>query len=157
MSKSLYLAGPITGLTYEGSTEWRRFVAEHLMPDVVPLSPIRGKEYLKGVDIVGSAYAQYPLSTEAAILGRDRYDVMIGCDAILVNVLGAEKPSIGTIIEIGWADAVRKPIILVIEDENNVHDYPMIRQAATFRTPSIDIACRIANSLLSDELARSIF
>ena len=94
------------------------------------------------------------MSTEAAITGRDRYDVMTRCDAVLVYLLGAEEVSIGTVIEVGWADAARKPIILVIEDEGNVHDHPMVRCPAAFRVSSLIDACDLANALLSDEFAR---
>jgi nucleoside 2-deoxyribosyltransferase len=154
MSKSIYLAGPITGLSYGKSTDWRRWMARRLSPEIVPLSPMRGKDYLKDEQHIGSAYEQHPMSTEAAIIGRDRFDVMTRCDAVMVNVLGAKKVSIGTVIEIGWADAARKPIILLIEDEGNVHDYPMIRQAATYRTDDPEMAYSIAHILLSDEFAR---
>ena len=154
MSKSIYLAGPITGLSYKGSTDWRRWVARRMSPDIIPLSPMRGKDYLRDEQVIGSAYEHHPMSTEAAITARDRFDVMTRCDAILVNVLGAKKASIGTIIEIGWADAARKPIILAIENEGNVHDYPMIRQVAAYRTDSLPTACNIAHILLSDDFAR---
>ena len=34
---------------------------------------------------------------------------------MLVNLLGLEKITLGTMVEYGWADAFRKPIITVIE------------------------------------------
>jgi nucleoside 2-deoxyribosyltransferase len=158
MSKSLYLAGPIAGLSYRESTTWRRIVARKLEQDVIPLSPMRGKEYLDGNPSIkgdyDAAHRKHVLSTQAAITARDRNDVLLRSDAVLVNFLGAEKISLGTVIEVGWADAARKPIILVIEPEGNVHDYLMIRQAAGFRTDCLEEACFIANTLLSDTFAK---
>jgi hypothetical protein len=49
MKHYVYLAGPITGLTYEGATEWRNVAAEKLDSDKIEtLSPLRGKNYLLG-------------------------------------------------------------------------------------------------------------
>ena len=160
MSKSLYLAGPIAGLSYRESTDWRKTVAGLLYSDVIPLSPMRGKEYLDGDPSIKGDYDavqrnRHALSTQAAITARDRFDTMVRGDAVLVNFLGAKKISLGTVIEVGWADAARKPIILVIEKEGNVHDYLMIREAAGFRTDSLEEACQIANTVLSDEFART--
>lgn len=158
MSKSIYLAGPISGKSYGEATEWRKQAALYLMDDIVPLSPMRGKEYLAGnPDIKGDYDAgREPgiFSTPAAIVARDRFDTMVRCDAVLFYLLGADKVSIGTMIEIGWADASRKPIILVIEKEGNIHDHAMVRQVAGFRTDDLREGCMVANGLLSDQFAR---
>jgi hypothetical protein len=77
-------------------------------------------------------------------------DVM-RCDAILVNFLGATKVSIGSVLEIAWADAWRKPIIIVMEKEN-IHSHAMIREMAGFITSSLDEAITIATAILSPSL-----
>jgi hypothetical protein len=143
----LFLSGPITGLSFEGSTDWRKYVAKNLPPHITAVSPMRGKEYLAGVSQIEASYELHPLSSQKGITCRDRMDVM-RCDAILVNFLGSTKVSKGSIMEIAWADILRKPIILVTEEEN-IHNHPMIHEVAGFITDSLDEAIKIAIALLS--------
>jgi nucleoside 2-deoxyribosyltransferase len=70
------------------------------------------------------------------------------CDAILFNFLGAERVSIGTCIELGWGDAFRKPMVLVMEDEANAHEHSMVRQVCGWRTNNLDDAVQILRAIL---------
>src|SRR5260221_181803 len=48
--KTVYLAGPITGLDYAGATDWRNEAKLQLaLEGITGLSPMRGKEYLSAV------------------------------------------------------------------------------------------------------------
>jgi hypothetical protein len=149
------LAGPITGLNYAGATDWRGAVTRELLPYVIGVSPMRGKHYLKDKTEIGGTSADFTamkqaLSTPQAIVCRDRWDVQT-CDAVLMNVLGAERVSIGTMIEAGWADAARKPVILVIEPTGNVHEHGMLDQLSGYRVPTLDEAVHIAKMLFWKE------
>jgi nucleoside 2-deoxyribosyltransferase len=112
---------------------------------------MRGKEYLKdiekfdGTKNYGSAG---PLSGDRAITTRDRRDATT-CDVLLANVLGADKASIGTVLEIAWADSERIPIVLVMEPEGNPHDHAMLRELAGFRVATLDEALWIAARVLN--------
>jgi nucleoside 2-deoxyribosyltransferase len=71
---------------------------------------------------------------------RDFNDVR-RCDALLVNLLGAAKPSLGTIMELAWAYAFQKPAVVAIEEKGNPHDgHPMIYEAIPFRVATLDEA-----------------
>lgn len=70
---------------------------------------------------------------------------------ILVNFLGAKKVSIGSVMEITWADAWRKPIIIVME-KDNVHAHAMIKEVAGFIVSDLDEAIAIAIAVLSPTL-----
>lgn len=140
MNRRVYLAGPIRFTSYGEATGWRQEVAAILKAcGVEPLSPMRGKEYLSKEKRINGPFANgsYPhlLSTPAAINGRDRFDVM-SSDVVLMNLLGAERVSIGTMIEVGWADAYRKPILLV-DSNGSCHDHAMVRQAASWITDDL--------------------
>lgn len=153
MSKrsKVYLAGPITGLTYGGSTDWRNFVKEELdILNIDGVSPMRGKEYLASLSTIEDGeYANTLLSSPQSITTRDRFDIMTS-DLVVFNFLGATKASIGSCIEIGWADAFRKPAILVVEKEGNIHDYSMIRTICGWRTDNLEDAIRIIGATLSN-------
>lgn len=169
MMKTLYLSGPITGLSYEGCTNWRQYVAKQLAHDIVGISPLRGKEYLKTMPTMPHTLEDVVMSSQRGIMARDRFDTM-NTDALFANLLGvtwaelakaaeagdvrAIRASLGTVMEIAWADMLRKPIILVMEPEDNIHDHPMIREAASYRVETLDEGVALANALLSLDFAR---
>lgn len=74
-------------------------------------------------------------------------------DAILFNLLGAEKVSIGTMIEYGWASAFYKPIITVMEnakgEKRNVHEHLIIRRLSGFRVETLDEGLAVVKALFA--------
>jgi nucleoside 2-deoxyribosyltransferase len=148
MTPTVYLAGPITGSTYAGATDWREGARRELAKGgIVGLSPMRGKDYLLADTSIKDSYAAHVLSAMPGITTRDRFDVM-RCDIVLLNVADAERVSIGSCIEIGWADAYRKPLILVAS-EGNAHWHAMVRQIAGFIVPTLDEALGVCKAVLS--------
>lgn len=108
---------------------------------------MRGKEYLIAVEEIQGAYNDKVMSCSRGIITRDRFDAT-RCDVLLVNLLGAKKVSIGTVMEIAWADAHRIPIIVVIEPEGNPHEHPMIDEVTGFRATSLTEALAVAIKVL---------
>lgn len=157
--KSLYLAGPITGLDYGNARYgWRKVFSDRMnivAPHIECFSPMRAKDFLDGqqilqckgedLDRIGNALAR-PLG----ILTRDANDVS-NRDLIVANFLGADRVSIGTTWEIGYAAAQtpRKPVIVIMEDEGNVHDHVFITHTAGYRVNNIEDAVLIAASILT--------
>jgi hypothetical protein len=146
-SKALFLAGPLTGISYGDALEWRTYVERRLPPDVIAYSALRGKEYVANEAVLRDAYPGHLLSTPQGTITRDRFDVS-RCDALFVNFLRADRVSIGTIMEMAWADAWRIPIILVMED-GNIHDHAFVRQVAAFITDDLDEAIRTAVNVVA--------
>ncbi len=139
----VYLAGPIAGCTGEEATDWRMTAGYALQRrGIETLSPMREKNF-RGQKIEHDfhVYEQRgAFFTSRGIMTRDRNDV-IRCDALLVNLLGATKPSLGTVMELAWADILRKPVVVAIEREGNVHDnHPMIHEAIGFRVETLEEA-----------------
>jgi hypothetical protein len=146
----LFLAGPLTGVSFDESLAWRNYVASKLPPFIRACSGLRGKQYLAGERAIKDCYGEFPLSSQKGISCRDRMDVM-RCDMLFVNFLGAKKVSIGTVLEIGWADMLRKPILLVM-DEDNIHAHASIREIANFIVPSLDEGIKITTAVLGTEV-----
>lgn len=146
----IYLAGPISGLTYDGAVDWRNTVKETLddasKGQIQCLSPMRHKDYLLNESKIKDDYEQI-LSSQRGITARDRFDAT-RCDLLFVNFLGAKKVSIGTVLEIAWADSQRIPIILVMEDENNPHEHSMVRELCPFRVNNLEEGIEIAYKIL---------
>lgn len=158
VNKTVYLAGPISGLSYNESTSWRDSVTEALrQSSIKAISPLRAKVYLRELGPIKDAYEQDDLagqayvnmSTERGITSRDRFDCM-NCGVLFVNLLGTSKVSIGTCMEIAWADAKRIPIVLVIDQKDNLHDHAMIRDCISFRASNIKDGVDIVKAILGD-------
>lgn len=144
----VYLAGPISGLSYAGATDWRAYVHEEMPSWIKVLSPMRNKDYLGTEAAISDAYESTLLSNQSAITNRDRFDVRRS-DMILANFLGATKVSIGTCIELGWADAFGTPVVMAIEDNSNLHDHAIVREIAGWRANNLDDAIAIVKAVLT--------
>jgi nucleoside 2-deoxyribosyltransferase len=132
----VYLAGPITGSTYEETISWRNHAtAKLLIHNIEGLSPMRGKAFLDN-NRTDCDITKF-LSGMKAITTRDKWDCE-RCDAVLVNLLGAKKVSIGTVLEIGWASSAGKPIVLVMEKEGNIHEHGIIRELCGFQVETLE-------------------
>lgn len=147
MPSKVYLAGPITGLDWEGATDWRLYARERLaVHNILGLSPLRAKNYLNRELSLSDTYDDHPLSTEKAITTRDRFDSQ-RADLMLVNFLDSDRASLGTAIEFGWADAARVPTVVAMKP-GNVHDHAMIRQLSGFVVEDLDQAIEICIAIL---------
>lgn len=150
----IYLAGQISGLSYDGTVEWRDEAAFELGTNFLCLSPMRAKDFLEktGVEIEEGMFTnpiENALTSPKGIVARDHNDVMT-CDAVLMYLLNPTKVSIGTMIEIGWAHAYRKPIILVM-DRGNIHDHSMVTEIASFIVPDLESGIKIIQALFPIE------
>lgn len=148
MSYKVYLCGPITGKLYNDTMEWRQYVSDRVIDTVIPLSPMRGKSYLEGVTPIGDTYENTLMSSARGITTRDRFDTL-RCDLLFANLLGAERVSIGSMIELGWADSRRTPIIVVME-KDNIHQHGMVREIANWVVPTIDEGIEVVNKIFAE-------
>lgn len=155
MSKPLvYLAGAIAGLAYDDAADWRN-IAKHRLAErgIETLSPLRAKSVLRENSVISQNCHDYAdlgvFFRPRGIMARDFNDVK-RCDALLVNLLDLRKPSMGTIMELGWAYAFQKPAIVAIEAQGNPHDnHPMLLEAMPFRVTSLDEAIDAVAVLLN--------
>lgn len=142
----IYLAGPITGESWAGSTDWREDMITALdRYDMHGVSPLRGKEYLKNETQISDSYENTTLSSSKSIFARDFHDVK-RCDALLVNFLGSKKVSIGTVMEITYAWTLRKPVVVVM-DVDNIHKHSMLGEASSFILPTLNEAAAVLHTL----------
>ena len=144
----VYLSGPMKGMSFKDSAEWRNDVMAKFPDHIKGLDPFRGKhEYLKDVTVLNDSYREIPLTTAEAITCRDRWDAT-RCDVLLVNVLGADRVSIGTIMEVAWADLKQIPIVLVMEP-GNIHSHAIFNEVCSYIVPTLDEGIEIVKVLLT--------
>jgi nucleoside 2-deoxyribosyltransferase len=148
---SVYLAGPILGGSYDDSVGWREHATAQLAPEIVTYSPMRWKDHLKGESELkdASLHRDDPILSPKGIVARDRFDVR-RASILLVNFLASRRVSIGTCVEFGWADAWRKPIVMVI-DRDNGHDHAFLRELAGFIVEDVDAGIQVCRALLLDK------
>lgn len=147
---TVYLAGPIAGLSFDGAQDWRdRARGYFSQRRVDALSPLRDKEYLRtqGELNAGDYGAVHILSAQRSIMCRDFFDAT-RCDLLFVNFVGAARVSMGTVMEIGWCYQKRTPIVCAMEP-GNVHEHAMVLEAIDYRVSTLDEALAIACSVLA--------
>lgn len=143
----VYLAGPMSGRAFEEVHAWHVLATTKLTEmGWEVLSPMRGKLVLRGTVIQSGGYTD-PLFTDAGITARDRWDVS-RCDVLLVNLLWEDTISIGTMIELGWADALRKPIVLIASPAGVYANHALVKEIASFTVPDLDGALQVMEDLL---------
>jgi nucleoside 2-deoxyribosyltransferase len=126
---TVYLAGPIAGQTFdEAANGWRKTARLYLESRNYEVRcPLRGKEHLAGYGVLGKhGYDDHPLTQAQAVIKRDYKDVS-DSHIILMNLVPTNDVSIGTMVELGWASAQNKRIIIVM-DVPNVHNHLFVQE-----------------------------
>lgn len=123
----IYLAGPISGLSYD-DVVGRIHAYRMTLPEFEILSPMTGKEYLRNeIDLKAYGYGN-PVSTNHAIYERDMWMVK-QCDVVFADLMNAERVSIGTVMELAWASLLGKHTVVAMEPEN-IHRHAFVLEAA---------------------------
>ncbi len=157
-AKKVYLAGPITGVTYTDCTDWRDYMRDKLPSNIETYSPMRGKTRLSdraNGNVILDSYEDDPLSSNKGINARDYNDVKT-CDAVFVNFLGAKRVSIGTVMEIAWARAFNKPVVCVME-KDNLHNHSMLNYACGFILETLEEGADVLTAILSSDKELALF
>lgn len=151
MTSTVYLSGPITGLSYdEAKFGWREDFAGRILREGLPirvLSPMRHKEHLRKSKSLWADGSK-------AIIERDLADIRRS-DLMVVNVNGARRVSIGTMIEIGYATALGKPIVLIWNDEGNSenpHNHGWVTSLSAYWATDVEEAVKFVTAFLSEGL-----
>jgi len=140
MEYTVYLAGPIQGLSYAKAMGWRDLVTEVLPRHIRTLNPMRGKEYLAGEEIITG------LTADGSVVRRDLWDIQ-RCDLMLVSFMDAERVGIGTCVEMGYAKGLGKPIVVAMEPDN-IHNYAFITELGEV-VDNLTLAMAVIEAMLS--------
>lgn len=153
MKPLIYMSCPMSGLTADEASAWIAAAREIIDPRASLLSPIRKERCENPSHAFGNFPSSSMFGSDRAITASDRFDVMRS-DMVICNLLHAKKVSIGAMIELGWADMGRKPIITILPRRGleinglPVHDHPMVRDISSWVVHSIEEAAQIVNTVL---------
>jgi nucleoside 2-deoxyribosyltransferase len=148
--RSCYLAGAITGCDKGEANDWRHQVRIRLATHgIVGISPLRCEP------LIGERYQlthQDPrFGTAKAIASKNFLDVQM-CDITLCYMpkdLNERRLSVGTLIELAWAHALRKPTILVT-DYPFLLEHPVVQANASWILSTLDEAVDVVTGVLGD-------
>jgi len=151
----VYLAGPMTGLTYLEASVWRNWTSRRLAEfDIGCFNPFRGiPESEFDNSPTGDKTAKNIFATQRGIVSRDFADV-IRSDVVLANLRGARKHTIGTCFEMAWAYLARIPLVVVMEEDGSVFDHPFVREAANWIVRDLETAVEVICSLTCKEYSK---
>lgn len=147
--KHIYLAGPIAGCDKAEANDWRGYVIDKLRPhNIQGVSPLRCEPLIG--ERYGLGYPADPkFGTARAIAAKNMLDVRT-CDLTLAFLphRGVLQPSYGTVLEIGWASILSKPVILVTTDPY-VAAHPVVNACAPWLLATLDDAVETIVGVLS--------
>jgi nucleoside 2-deoxyribosyltransferase len=141
----IYLAHPISGLSFDEVVAYYMVTKQSLSLHYDVFYPMIGKGYLRTEKTLKAGGYQKPLSTNHAILGRDRWMVQT-CDIVYVDFTGSEVASIGCVMELAFAKAYGKHVIAVIP-ETNVHNHAFVLECADVVFPTHEEAIEYLKTL----------
>lgn len=144
----VYMAGPVAGIPYQHANRWREFVSKALPPHIQTISPMRGLRHFDNGQPMRNENSGSPLFSDRAVTVRSRFDILRS-DAVLVNLLDLQLPSLDTMMELAWAYDHNIPIVAAIEPEGNAHDHPLFRGCITVRVLSLEEAIEAIVEIVS--------
>lgn len=146
----IYLAGPIAGCNQGQANDWREYVTQKLsgIPgNIKGISPLRCEPIVGEVYELG--YEDPKFGTSRAISSKNLFDTL-NCDMVLAffpKEMNDKRPSIGTILEVGWAHGLRKTVI-VVTDDPYYQNHPVLDTCASWKLDNLDDAVEVIEGVL---------
>ena len=130
--KFIYLAGPIEGVNEEERDDWRQ---------LADLQFDNKTNFVKGINPGRNQDIPYDGTyADAQRIVQNNYNDCKMCDAILAYLpkeINNRRPSYGAAFEIAWFIEMRKPIVIVTDDES-VKYHPMCKAHTGYIYDTLD-------------------
>lgn len=145
----LYLAHPISGLSYEQILDYYTKVEMILVYYFEILCPMTAKGFLRNeLKFRAEGYGN-PVATNHAIFERDQWMVR-SSDIVYVNFENAIEVSTGCVMELAWASAFGKHTVITLP-KNNPHRHAFVLEAADIVFEEHDKAIEYLTMLANGE------
>lgn len=146
--KTVYLAGPIDGMTFGAANDWRKYVHDKLVPHgIIGVSPLRCEPLPEGEEKYKAGYTCPKFGTAKAIGSKNIHDVR-NCDITLAFLPGPRSSvSLGTICELAGAHFINKQTVMV-SDDPYVMSHPVIDAMSGWKLENMDDAIEVIVGVL---------
>lgn len=132
-----YNCGPMAELSLDEANSWRDEVTQYFADNtenIRSVNPTRGKV---PTDKFGVDYDNSFRSRSSYIFKRDFNDVK-KCDFMFIHFpITARNLSIGSIVEIGWATVLQKPMFVITHNQR-IAKHPLIKEPAVWIGNSLE-------------------
>ncbi len=149
--KTVYLAGPIVGCTYNEANDWREYVAGRLHDlsngHVQGVSPLRCEPLMGDRYTMGNPDPRF--GTAKAIGSKNVFDVH-NCDMILAHIPKppeGQRHSWGTICELAGGYFLNKQVVTV-SDCDIIHNHPVITAMSGWTLRTLDEGIEVIMGIL---------
>lgn len=147
----VYLAGPITGCDRGEANDWRTLVSARLEAyGITGISPLRCEPLIG--DRYDTSHPDPRFGTWEAIAAKNFFDVQT-CDLTLgyfpYDLTERDGISVGTVGELCWAFAIRRPTIRV-STHPKVTRHPVVTAVSNWKLSTLDEAVDVVLGLLRD-------
>jgi len=140
----IYLAGNISedNRTYEWREDFEKLMKD--VPNVVVVNPCANKfnQGMKNATKSGLAFTKEAKKRSQKILRAKDYQLVKMCSVIVVNLelVGIEKPLIGTVQELTWAsDIFYLPVIAITGGVDNIYTHhPWIDECCSAKVDTVE-------------------
>jgi nucleoside 2-deoxyribosyltransferase len=143
---TVYLAGPITGLTLRRARGWRKRACQLLRA-----GGLDAFDPTDGLRDDGSVVEAAPRAdvSDADLVARCR--AALAGSVAMIALLAGDRLSLGTVVELGWADAFGVPVIGIVA-RGSAYDHPFARQIVAYPCHTLPQAVLIARRLAAESL-----
>lgn len=148
----IYCASPITGKSGKEVVDYYKRTVNKLQGyGYQVLFPMCAKSYLINEEKFKSTGYDNPLSTDHAIIERDRW-MVIQSDVVFVNFYNAKsRISIGSLMELAWAHDHGKHTVTIMQ-EKNIHRHAFVLESSdvvyTDEKSAFDYLEKLAKSIV---------
>lgn len=121
MKPKAYLAGKMTGLSFDTCMEWRNELTAMLIPTFEVLSPMRGQKKESFVEAcAGACHMSFEMTRDLTDIER--------ADVVVARFGFNEPVSLGTGVEIGTCIPLRRPVVFLFESpDDKLLGHPFIQ------------------------------
>jgi hypothetical protein len=138
----IYLTGPVTGVAESAQSTWRDKLRLSVEPAVRLIDPLADGAIRSPLYRRAAATSMPSMQAFGALTIARNKEAIQSCDMLFANLSGCRTVSLGSVGEIFWADAYRKPILIIREALENPHDHLLLNQVATWMFFNLDEGIR---------------
>lgn len=144
----IYAAGGMSGLTIEEASAWRKEIIEKVGENIEVLNPLRDQIDSDETTVIKDSSARSIFTNSKSLTRRDLNDIR-NSDVVLFNFLNPKSISRGSLIELGFAAGLQKPIVVILDKSEEMYNHAFVKELAWYSISNINTAVKVIKSILN--------